>query len=112
MVAGSVQECSGPPDFTLVRVQHGYRSQACKSTILSASQQRLDLIVIAQERHEQIGWPVLKYKPQRYGSATLKEATAKFSNSKSAMYMRLAKTFSQLNQSAETFHSFRFRQPP
>ena len=28
--------------------------------IFSASEQRFDLVVIAQERHKQVGWPILE----------------------------------------------------
>ncbi len=40
------------------------------SAILTALEQRLDLIVIAQERDKQIRWPVLKNETQRNITAT------------------------------------------
>ena len=41
------------------------------STILASLEECLDLIVISQERDEQVRWPVLKDKTERSIAATL-----------------------------------------
>jgi hypothetical protein len=54
-------------------------------------EQRLDLIVIAQERNKQIIWPVLEYETKRYIAATFEKFLAEFPNSQATVDVRLAK---------------------
>ena len=71
---------------------------AC-SSILSPSEQRLDLVVSAQKRHEEVGRPILKDKTQVAIAATFKELIAQFTNSKAGVRMRLPERIRQFAQS-------------
>ena len=61
-------------------------------------EQRLDLIVIPQERDEQVRWPVLKDETERDIAATLEYVVAQFTNSQTAVHMRTAKGLRQLTE--------------
>jgi len=56
-------------------------------------EQRLDLIVIAEERNQQISWPGLKNEPQRGISAALEKLVTKFANSQAAVHVWPTKRF-------------------
>jgi hypothetical protein len=47
-----------------------------RSSILSPSEQRLDLVVSAQKGHEEVGRPILKDKTQVAMAATFEELIA------------------------------------
>jgi predicted Fe-S protein YdhL (DUF1289 family) len=61
-------------------------------------EQSFDLIVISQERNEQVRWPVLKDEAQRNIAATLENLAAQLTNPQTAMDMRPAKGLRQLAQ--------------
>jgi hypothetical protein len=50
--------------------------------------------VVAQERDEKVGRPVLEDKPQREADATLKQLVTQFANAKAAVGVRSAEAFS------------------
>jgi hypothetical protein len=81
------------------------------STVFTSSQQRLDLIVIAQKRNKDVRWPVLEYESKRDIAATLEELVAKFADAQAGMNVRPAKSLRQLAQRQQTLDSFTLGQP-
>src|SRR5262249_6910382 len=80
--------------------------QGASSAILAAVEQRLDLIVITEERNKQVSWPVLKNEPQRGISAALEQLVAEFANSQAAVHVRSTKRLRQLAQRQQALDSF------
>jgi len=81
------------------------------SPILAAPQQCFDLVVIAQERHEEISRPVLKNETERDIASAFKELAAEFTNAQAAVRVRSTKRVSQVAQGQQTLHPFAFGQP-
>jgi len=69
-------------------------------------EQRLDLIVIAQERNEQVRWPVLKDKTQCDITATLENLVAELANSQATVHVRPPEPLGQLAQRQQALYSF------
>jgi hypothetical protein len=68
------------------------------SAILAVLEQRFDLVMIAQERDEQVPWPVLKDEAQRSIAAALENLVTQFTNPQATVHMRAAKGLGQLAQ--------------
>jgi len=82
------------------------------SAIFTASEQRLDLIVIAEEKYEQFRRPVLKNETQRIITSTLEDLVAYFASSQAAVHLRPAKCLRQLAQRQQALDSFALGQWP
>jgi hypothetical protein len=88
-----------PMTVTQVRTAlSGCLRQSPVSAILAALEQRFDLVMITQERDEQVRWPVLKDEAQRSITAALENLVAQFTNSQATVHMRVAKGPGQLAQ--------------
>jgi hypothetical protein len=93
---------------------HRHLGRACGqretvSAILAGLEQRFDLIVIPQERDEQVRWPVLKDEAQRSAAATLENLIAQLANPQATVHMRAAKGLRQLAQRQQALGSFVLR---
>ncbi len=78
--------------------------------MLAASEQRLDFIVVAQERDGQIGWTILEDKAPGKPGTTLEQLAAQFADAEAAVRVRSAKAFCQLAQSQEALCFFALRE--
>jgi len=66
------------------------------SAVFAAFQERLDFIVVAQERNEKIGGSVLEDKTQCNAAAALEQFVSQFANAEAAVNVWPPKTFNQL----------------
>jgi len=73
-------------------------------------EQCFDLVLIPQERDEQVRRPILKDKAQRNIAATLENLVAQFTDPQAAVHMRAAKGLRQLAQRQQALGSFVLRQ--
>jgi hypothetical protein len=76
------------------------------SPILSALEQRLDLVVISQERDKQVCRPVQENKTQRNIAATLEKLVAQFANPQAAVDVRPTKRVGQLAERQQALDPF------
>ncbi|MGC9996923.1 MAG: hypothetical protein ABSE79_16520 [Terriglobia bacterium] len=69
----------------------GCLRQSLVSAIPAVLEHGFDLVMIAQERDEQVGRPVLKVEAQRSIATALENLVAQFTNPQAAVQMRAAK---------------------
>jgi hypothetical protein len=75
-------------------------------TITAPAEESSDLVVVAEERHEEVGASVLKDKSEITIAPAFEQFVAKLTDTKAAVHMGLTKSVNQIAKSKETFYPF------
>jgi hypothetical protein len=86
--------------------------QPRSAVIPAATQQPLDLVVVAQERHEQLFRPALKDETEREARATLEEVPTELPDPQPAVTVRLTEALDEIREREKTIGSLLPRQIP
>ena len=80
------------------------------STVSAATEQCFDVVVVAQEGHEQFRASVLEDKPQVAVAAAFEKLTPQLTDAQTAVYMRLTVDFEKITEGQKAFYPLVFRE--